>query len=213
MALATFIVVATLAASIPLAFVATTKPAWFLFAFDVIMPVPLVMAFRYARGKWDDPTGLGLGCIAGTVFAGSVLGYLSLPQGVLGTADGPVGAVRMVYWLLARVFAAGLIASSAVRIGLAGDRARWRSFLAGAVMDVVALGLLAALYKFRSSTLLDPREGAMEFARIGSLIAAGLVIFVCLCGGTHFTIRAFEPRSTKQEDPKDPASQSSATPA
>lgn len=213
--LAAGLVALTLLASVPLAFYANAKPAWFLFGFDVIMPVPIVLALRFFRGKWQDPTGLGLGCVAGTILFGSILGYLSIPEGSLGTQGGPVGQIRLLPWLIARIFASVIIGASAVRIGLQGDRGRWTTFLLGSGAAGTALVLMAAIYKFRSSPWMAPREGVAEALRVGSLIALGIFIFACLCGGTHFTIRAFEPRegktpSTPPAPPSDPLTPDSA---
>jgi hypothetical protein len=207
------LVILTMLGTIPLIFIATAKPAWFLFSFEAIMPVPAVLGLLYARGMWKDDTGLGLACVAGTILFGSVLAYVSVPLGTLGTADGPVGALSLKPWLAARLLAALLIAWPAVRIGLRGESARWRSFIWGSIHAVIALGIMGSIAKFRNSPWMSNTEGNAEIVRMSVLGAGALVTLVCLCAGTHYLVRAFDPGEPARTAPPDENTAASATPA
>ncbi|HLO42502.1 MAG TPA: hypothetical protein VK176_15885 [Phycisphaerales bacterium] len=204
------LVLLTVVATLPLAYIATAKPSWFLFSFEVIMPVPAILGILYALGRWKDDSGLGLACVAGTILFGSVLGYVSVPQGMLGTPDGPVGELPVKWLVLVRLVATVLIAWSAVRIGLRGEAARWRAFLWGSFHSVIALGIMGGIYKFRNAPWMKSQEGNDEWIRMGVIGALSVVTLICLCAGTHYLVKAFDPgdppRSTPLEDPSRQAS-------
>ncbi len=199
-AAASLVVGVMVLATIPLIFIATAKPAWFLLAFEVIMPVPVVLGLLFGRGRWHDVYGLGLACIAGTILFGSILGYLSIPEGKLGVQGGAVGLLNMKPWLIARVACALLIAGAAVHIGLRGDPGRWKTFGIGIATGGAALGIMAALYKYRGAPWMTSTEGSAEAIRIVGLLLAGVVMLVGACAGVHFTVKAFDhgvPRAAR----------------
>ncbi len=183
----------TAIATAGLALIASIKPAWFLFGFEAILLFPVVMGLLFFRRKWDDPTGLGLGCLAGTLFCASTLAYLSVAQGRLGTVDGPVGQINLRPWLAFRVLAALAIGAAAVRMALGSERDRWVNLARGVVLGAVSLGIAAALYKFRAS-IMPAGEDSVSFPRIGAAIVAGVVMLAGLCAAVHFTMNAFDRR-------------------
>ncbi|MCC6426321.1 MAG: hypothetical protein IT435_05830 [Phycisphaerales bacterium] len=179
------------AGTLALVFIATTKPAWFLFGFEMVEIVPIVLGILYAIRRWDDLTGLGLGCIAGTIFCGSVLGFLSIPDHRLGVQGGPVGQIDMIWWLGARILISLGIAWCAVRLALGTDRRAWWLFVRGMLLGGAALGILAVLYKFRNAPWLAQQTGMVV------LLLAGVGFLVCLSVGVHYTVKAFEATSVK----------------
>jgi uncharacterized membrane protein YeaQ/YmgE (transglycosylase-associated protein family) len=135
-------------------------------------------------------------------------------QGILGTPDGPVGALSLKPWLAVRAVAALLIAWPAVRIGLRGESARWKSFIWGSIHAVVVLGIMGTIAKFRNSAWMNNTEGNAELIRMSVLGAAALVMLVCLCAGTHYLVRAFDPGEPKPAaQPDENAASTAATPA
>ncbi|GMV27497.1 MAG: hypothetical protein AMXMBFR58_35280 [Phycisphaerae bacterium] len=182
----------TALATIPLLFFASSKPAWFLFGFEVIMPVPALLGLLYAGRRWSDPTGLGLGCVAGTVFFGSILGVVSLPQQSLGSPDGPIGQVSMLPWLAVRALAALGIAFCAVRTSIGTDRRRWRTLVWGLANSGVFLVLAAAAFKYRNSPFVTGQEESSAALRLAILGGGAVVMLITVCAGTHLVVRAFE---------------------
>ncbi|MBL8963069.1 MAG: hypothetical protein KF787_09950 [Phycisphaeraceae bacterium] len=182
----------TAAATIPTLLVASNKPAWFLFAFEAVMPVPVVLAMLIASGRLRDPSGLGLGSVAGTILVGSLLGFLSIPDKRLGTPDGPIGQINMVPWVAVRVGAALAIAACAVRRALGNERRRWITLAWGLACGVGTMGIAACMYGLRNSAWLAPREGAGEALRMAGYLFAGIAVIAGLCAATHLTVKAFD---------------------
>lgn len=182
----------TMALTIPALLIASNKPAWFLFAFEVVMPVPVVLAMLIASGRIRDPSGLGLGAVAGTILVGSLLGFLSIPDKRLGAPDGPIGQINMIPWVAVRVLAALGIAASAVRTSLGGERSRWMTLAWGLAVGAGSMALAAAMYATRHAAWLAPREGAGEALRMAGYVGVGVAVIAGLCAATHLTVRAFD---------------------
>jgi hypothetical protein len=178
----------------PLSLIASTKPAWFFFGFEVVILAPATFAVLYALGRWTRYAAIGLTCIAGAIFMASSLAYLSLPAGKFGSAGGPVGEIGMKSWLAARLAAAAAVAVIALVVALQRDRDRWKRFLVGAALAAVALASVGGFYFMRGSPILAPRQGATDLIRLGALGIGACLLLAMVCAAAHLIIRAFEPR-------------------
>ncbi|MCC6679004.1 MAG: hypothetical protein IT436_17905 [Phycisphaerales bacterium] len=194
------IVLLSALATAVLAIVVPPKPAWTFVTFELVIAVCCALALPFGRGAYRDGPGLALICFAGAIFAGSVLGYLSV-HGVLGTTS-------LKLWVLVRVALAGVIGAAAVGIVLIRNPRSWGVLAKGlallspllviaAVVGARKLGVPAitrAADKLIGLTapLTQPGQGLGEAIRLGAIIILGVIAGGLFCAGLHFIIRAFE---------------------
>lgn len=194
------IVLLSALATAALAIAVPPKPAWTFFAFEVVIAACCALAIPFARGAYRDGPGMALTCFAGAIFAGSVLGYLSI-QGALGTHS-------LKLWVLGRVAAAAVIGGSAAFIVLIRSPRSWGVLIKGLLLITPILAVAAPSVAKRlgigplnriaeklislAGPLTQPADGINETLRLGAIIVLGVIGGGLFCAGLHFIIRAFE---------------------
>lgn len=177
------------AAMAVVALVVTERPVWMLFGFEVVVMLAGVFAVLFARGRHHEAQGLTLLCIAGSVFAGSVLGWLSV-NGALQVKNSDV-PVSLKLWLLARVGCAGVYAVAAAALVLVRRRESRpflvRALLTGAPLVLAAGGL--ALARTQISSLAGSVHPVVSIFVACVLGLVGIAL-ASICG--HCIIRAFQ---------------------
>lgn len=213
-AICAFVLLSALASAV-LAIVVPPKPAWTFLAFELVIAACCALALPFGRGAYRDGPGLALACFSGAIFAGSVLGYLSV-HGVLGTTS-------LKLWVLARVALAGLIGAAAVAVVLVRNPRSWGVLAKGLVL-LAPLGVVAAIGGARklgvpaitraadklmalTAPLTQPSQGIGEAIRLGAIVILGTIAAGFFCAGLHFIIRAFEicREPEAQQSPAQPA--------
>ncbi|MFO0860425.1 MAG: hypothetical protein U0570_07705 [Phycisphaerales bacterium] len=155
------------------AFLAAPHPPWTLVGFEVLTLLAAGFGFAVSRGRFSDGQGLAIACVAGTVLAASILGYLG--------ATGQIGDWKLHTWLLARgllAFALGLVAAWAVlrRTPGAGPLALRGAVYTGAA---VTFGVLLTAFDGELSMSIKPgRAGLGGIVTLGALITTlGCVLY------------------------------------
>ncbi len=162
---------------------ANARPAWTLVGFEVVIAVSCV--FGLLLGRYREAPGMALACVAGTIFAGSVLGYVSMSPPVL-------GGVGLRPFLEARVLAAGLIGAAGAYCVLSRHPRSWRLFARGLLLGapVVAAAAVLAIPSLRR--LLAPVMGMGLVGQMTVAVGAFLLLGALLCAAIDLVIRAFE---------------------
>ncbi|MFM9994198.1 MAG: hypothetical protein ACKVU4_00185 [Phycisphaerales bacterium] len=168
-----------------LALTANVRPAWALFGFEVVIAVSCVFGVQFGRGRYRHAPGMALACVAGSVFVGSVLGYMSLRPPAL-------GGVGLKPFLAARVLVAGLIAGAGAACVLSRHPKSWRLAITGAVLGapVMAAGAIAVIPALRG--LAAPLTGMGPMGQLAAGVGLFVVLGGLLCASAHLLIRAFE---------------------
>jgi hypothetical protein len=165
------------------------RPVWILFGFEVVVMLAGVIAVLFARGKFHEAQGMTLLCIAGTVFAGSVLGWLSV-NGALQVKNTDV-PVSLKMWLLARLGCAGVFALAAAGVVLTRRRES-RPYLVRAVLTGTPLVLIGAGIMLTRHQLAAMAAGVHPVVSIFVVCILGLVGIALASISGHCLIRAFE---------------------
>ncbi len=168
-----------------LALIANAAPAWALFGFEIVVGVSCVFGLLLGAGRYREAPGLAMACVAGTIFAGSVLGYLSLSPRTL-------GGVGLTPFLGARVLAAGMIAASGAYCVLSRHPRSWRLLTLGLLLGAPVLGAatVAVIPSLRAHLAPVLRMGLV--GQMAVAVAAFLLLGGLLCASVDLVIRAFE---------------------
>lgn len=164
-----------------------TQPYWMLVGMEVCIVLAGVFGLLFLRKKFSDGPALALLCVAGTIFAASVLSWLSVSRGITLKGDRTVDLKLLMY---ARIGLAALLA------GLASVEVLRRNVLSrGFLLRAVATGmplLVIAGGLYAGRNVLASQKTVPEWI-VWTLVSVGAVIamaLLCACG--HFVIRAFE---------------------
>lgn len=151
--------------------------------FEGVLAVTGLVGVLFGIGRFRQGVAMTLLCIAGAMFAATILGRLSVLASPGQTLRDP--------WVLARVGAAGLLVLAAIPGGLSNDRESWTTFSKGAFFGGLFVLGCAVAWLFRD-TLLHPAESVVGVARIVGVLVGAVVLAVLLCIAAHLLIRAFE---------------------
>jgi hypothetical protein len=178
------VLVSALAGAV-LALIANDRPAWTLFGFEAIVAVSCAFGVLLGTGRYREAPGMALACVAGTVFAGSVLGYLSMTPRVL-------GGIGLTPFLGVRVLAAGLVGALGAYCVLSRHPRSWRLATQAFLLGLPVLGAAALLAVPSLRAMLAPVAGAGVVTKMAVGVGAFLVLGACLCACVDLMIRAFE---------------------
>jgi hypothetical protein len=179
------VVLASAALGMVAALVANDRPALTLLGFELVIAVSCVFGVLLGGGRYRQAPGLALACVAGTVFAGSVLGFYSLSPPVL-------GGVGLKPLLAARALAAGLIAGAGAWCVLSRHPRSWRLAAQGVLLGAPVLITAAVLAVPSLRRVLGPLAGLGLVAQMAVAVGAFLLLGGLLCASVDMVIRAFE---------------------
>ena len=180
---ASIAVIASALVAIPAAIVLPPKPGFATIAFDSVAAVAGAIGLLTAMNRFRSGSGLALACVAGSIFACSVLGYVG--------QQGRLGSISLKPLLLGRVGLAGVIGASAALAVLVRDR---RSFaiLARAMIWALPAILIAGVVLWpRSRAMVVRLTDANGYVAALAALVAFLVALVSASGAVHLTIAAF----------------------
>ncbi|MGD9690545.1 MAG: hypothetical protein AB7K52_12465 [Phycisphaerales bacterium] len=155
---------------------------WFTAFFEVIVLLAALFGVLLGRGRFASGRSMTLVCIAGAVFASSVLGYRACAGQLMG---GPV-----LWGLLGRVALAGAFGLLAAALVMARTPGRSLRYLAGGFALLTPVAGVAAGWAF--GFLSGPLSSLSGTAKTGVIGFAMLIGAVLISVGTHLVIRAFE---------------------
>ena len=160
--------------------VSGSQPLWFFLAFEIIVLVAAVFGVVVGRGRFSDAPALSLLCVAGSVAAATLFGFLR--------ARDTITVVDMQTVLLARWAACGVLGCIAGWTVLARRPAKSLPLLArGMVLAAIFFASLAAMWWFRAS--LKSFSGGVQTLIAG---VGGIWLLATVAPATHYIIRAFE---------------------
>ncbi len=173
---------------------ATNVPAaWFTVLFEAIILLAAVFGIRAARrGQGAEALALSLLCIAGAVFAASVLGYVGAGQ------TRTIRGVPLRPLLFARLGIAALFALAAAWTALGPNRAQTipRALL-GLALGAPVVALAALAYTGHLSAWTAPLGQALRAV----LAVAGFIVFTSLLAASvQVTISAFANTNPGDDD-------------
>lgn len=160
---------------------AANRPSkWFMLAFETVILLAAGFGIAIGGGRILQGKSLGLLCVAGAVFACSVLGYVGASKQVLGFGLMPI--------LAARLSLAGLLAVAAGFVVIGRQPARTLPpLLRGVGCGIGAVAVVAGAYLSRQALGgLNPVI-TVTLGFVLSMLTLGL-----LAAAVHLIIRAFE---------------------
>lgn len=171
-------------------------PQFLVAAFEVLTLAAGITAALLGFGRRLEGLGLGVLCVAGTVFVGAVLGAKML-QSSSDQVPNLMGVVKLRLGLV--VGLVGLL--GIVKLGTRGDC--WRGALLGSAL-LLPLGAIVGLVVRKKTGLLTEPIGQLgEVARMVVWLALAIVLGVLTIAGGHLVIRAFEKtREPPADEPK-----------
>lgn len=154
--------------------------SWALLGFECLTLLAALFGLAAAAGRFSDGPGLALACVAGTILAGSMFGYLG--------TTGQIGDWKMHYWLIGRVSVAGLLGVLAAWAVLRRTSGALALALRGAVYTGAAIGFVGILSLFGGE--IRPEGGGGKFVGHAACAVAVLgaiplcVLFALITVGT-----------------------------
>ncbi|MBX3381149.1 MAG: hypothetical protein KF805_13730 [Phycisphaeraceae bacterium] len=161
------LIIASSVATIGASFFAEGRPPWALMGFELLTIMAGAFGLATARGRFADGPGLALACVAGTVLAASIFGYLG--------TTGQIGDWKLHTWLIARATTAALVGLLAAWVVLRRTPGAWLLALRGTVYTAAAIGFVGLLALFdgeirpSGSTSRFVSHAALSVAAIGAI--------------------------------------------
>jgi len=160
-----------------------------MLGFEIVVLAATVLAVLAGLGRFASGYAMALACVAGTVFAASVLGFVDGRPNFVSSPD--MSRLLRVLVML-RISLAGVLAALGALAVFSRRRSSWR-FLSRAIFAAAPIVVVVAIvYFFARNWVTVPREGSLETVRIGSLVLGILVLGGFFCAAVHLTIRAFQ---------------------
>lgn len=176
------------------AIVIPAPPGWLMFGFELVVLVAAVMGFFVARGRFNEGPGLALACIAGSILACTVLGYVSINR--------TLGQFPLDLVVLSRLVAAGILGTlGALAVLLRNPGRSCPLMIKGLVLGLPVLAVAAAIILPQARSLLGPLGRLQGPTRAIVALVAFAAAGVLLSGAVHLVIRAFEAgRNPTEQD-------------
>jgi len=147
------------------------RPPWALLGFEFLTMMGGAFGLATAAGKFRDGPGLALACVAGTVLAASIFGYLG--------TTGQIGDWKLHGWLIGRASVAGLIGLLGAWVVLRRTPGAWTLALRGAVYTGAAIGFVGLLALYDGEV--RPAGGSSKVVAHAALAIAAIgAIPICL---------------------------------
>lgn len=158
-----------------------TPRAIFVAMFEVSVLAAGTFTVLLGLGKVSTGRALALLCIAGSLAAATVFGYLAV--------NGELAGRNLKWWALARLSAAAvLIALAGAEVLLRDPRECLKRFAIGTAFLLPVAGVLAALASASVRARLDNLNALFQVL----LALAGFFLILALaCAGVHYLITAF----------------------
>lgn len=168
------------------------QPYWLLTGMELTALLAGVVGVLFASGRFAEGPGMALLCVAGTVFAASVLGWLSLYRGsLLVQLELRNGGAVGLSWMFAGRVVLGLVVALLASFEVVRRNPLSRGALARAAGAGVPLAVLVAAFWFgrtwADTQTLVPAWVIWTLAALGSIAMLGL-----FCATVHCLIRAHE---------------------
>lgn len=170
-AILSVLALASAIATVGVAWAVAGRPSWALLGFEFLTLMAGAFGLAAASGKFSDGPGIALACVAGTVLAASIFGYLG--------TTGQIGDWKLHGWLIARATIAGLIGLLAAWVVLRRTPGAWLLAIRGAIYTAAAVGFVGLLALFDGEV--RPTGGSARLVSHAALsIAAIGAIPICL---------------------------------
>lgn len=165
------LVLASAIATVVIAWAVAGRPSWALLGFEFLTAMAGAFGIAAAKGRFSDGPGIALACVAGTVLASSIFGYLG--------TTGQIGDWKLHGWLIGRATIAGLIGLLGAWVVLRRTPGAWLLALRGAIYTAAAIGFVGLLALFDGEV--RPSGGSARLVSHAALSVAALgAIPVCV---------------------------------
>lgn len=165
------LVIASTFATVGVAWAVAGRPSFALLGFEFLTLLAGAFGLAAASGRFSEGPGIALACVAGTILAASIFGYLG--------TTGQIGDWKLHSWLIARATGAGLLGLIAATVVLRRTPGAWLLALRGAIYTAAAVGFVGLLALFDGE--IRPAGGSARFVSHTALSIAALgAIPVCI---------------------------------
>ena len=178
------IAITSLAAAIA-ALAIPTPPGWLMFGFELVVLAAAITGIYIARGRFSEGPGLALACIAGSIVACTVLGYVSINR--------TLGQFPLDLAVLSQLAAAGFLGVLGAMVILLRNPGRSCPLLVkGLVLGLPVLALAVVVLVPQARALLGPLGRMQGPTRAIVAVVVFAAAGVLVCASVHLLIKAFE---------------------
>lgn len=161
------------------------KPQFLVAGFEAMTLAAGVAAILMGLRRDPDGIGIGLLCVAGTVFVGAFLGAMMLQS-----SSDQVPSLKL-FVLLRMALVAGIVAlTGLLKLGNRNDC--WRTLVLGGALLVPLMTIGALVVSKKTEKLTEPIGQLNEVVQMVLWLAIAVVVGIMTIAGGHFVIRAFE---------------------
>lgn len=161
------------------------RPQFLVAGFEAMTLAAGIAAVLMGLRRDPDGIGIGLLCVAGTVFVAAFLGSMMLQS-----SSDQVPSLRM-FVLLRMALVLG-IAGLAGLIKLGDRRSCWRTLAVGAALLLPLMILMGLVARKKLTILTEPIGQLNEVLQMVLWLLFAIVIGITTIAGGHLVIRAFE---------------------
>lgn len=168
-------------------------PQFLIAGFEAMTLAAGITAALMGLRRRSEGYGLGILCVAGTIFVGALLGAKMLQS----TSEQVPSLMGFVKFRLALMV--GLVAlAGLVKLGVRPDC--WRKLMLGGALLLPAAAIAGLVVTRKTGYLTNPIRQLHEIAQMVVWLALAIVLGILTIAGGHFVIRAFElTREPKSE--------------
>lgn len=168
---------------------------WGLLGFEVVTLAAAVLGVLVGMGRPREAPGLGVACVAATIFAAATLGRFSaiVTRSAETVSEGQaVGLLLRDPVFEGRAVAAIVLGAIAVCFALGGNRAAWKRLAIGAGLLVPVVAASGWALGPGMGWLIAPVESFGGVVRVVVALIGGVVLTLVGSVGVHQVIGAFE---------------------
>lgn len=181
-------------------FLAVDSVLWGALAFQAILVVSGILGLVQARGVFDRGFGIAAASIGGSVVGAALFGSLDLGTNLKAAAPDLARGVQL--GMFAAMGLGAMIAGLGGLVVLLRKPSEMRRLVAGVLLGLPVVGLLAGAATRSIPFLFSRQEGNVELVRMTLLFIVGAGAIACVSAAGHLVITAFARTSASAKEVK-----------
>ncbi len=173
-----------------LALFASSSPAFPMLGFELVVLIASILGFSFSFGKNPQAPALGHACVAGAVFACSVLAAQSVNRAI--------GTHSLVPLILIQLALSAAMLLLGVIIQLNTNKKNWTMLFTGALLSLIPLGVAGSLLSPWAGKVTGLFTNMSTAPKMIILTLGVLTLGIFFSVGIHLLVQAFNHTATDQ---------------